>query len=120
MTDSHTRNLTASAVSLAVAGLAFTGHSDAALTLAAGAFTWLQASTHGRVQRVEASVGPSNGENVHELLNKLVELEAYTRTRNHDILGALTPSNARLELDLLELLDRVPKPSTSTEGTDHP
>jgi hypothetical protein len=93
------------AVSLVVSALAWTGHVEVALAITVPAYGWLQAQQHQRMQRVEASLGPANGENVHELLSRLIDLEAYTRRRNHDILGALTPPNARLELELLDLKD---------------
>lgn len=43
-----------------------------------------------KVQRIEQSVGPVNGESIHEVLQKVRQFQEYQKERNHDIIGLLT------------------------------
>lgn len=43
-----------------------------------------------KVDDVKRSVGPVNGESIHEVLHKVREFQIYQQDRNHDILGLLS------------------------------
>lgn len=94
------------ALSVAVTVLTAVGRDDIAVTVAVPSFGLLQALQHREVQKVQETVGPANGENLRDLMSRLIEHDSYSHVRNHDILNALTPSNAALAVDLLAIKHR--------------
>lgn len=79
---------------------------------------------HSTAKSIERSIGPENGESIHDILARVAAFEGYQHTRNHDLINLLVG----MQFVLLELAIKAGIPAQDVLDTlarryqepDHP